>query len=188
MIMKTKTRWVLVAAMVACVFAGMAALQAMAQDPGPEHKRLDALAGEWETVIKLWLNGPDEEAYQVVGRSNYTWKLDGRFLEVWSENPNDEGNYFALGFIGYDVSTGVYETLWMNNQSTGMALEEGRYDPADNTIHTSGSYIDPSTGFKVLTRTEIAIAGPDSHMVSAYVTLGNGRESKQVEVICTRKK
>jgi hypothetical protein len=187
--MKAKNRWVLVAAIVASAFAGMAALQATGEEGlSPEHKRLDALVGEWDTVVKLWLNGPDRGAIQANGWSTGVWKLDGRFVEMTTENPSNGASYFGLGYIGYDVATGVYETLWMNNQSTGMAMEEGRYNPGDNTIHTSGSYADPSTGMKVFTRTELTITGPDSHMVSAYTTLGNGREFKQVEITFTRKK
>ena len=186
--MKAKNRWVLVAAIVASAFAGMAALQATGEEGvSPDHKRLDALVGEWDTVVKLWLNGPDRGAIQAIGSSTNTWTLDGRFVEQQSDNPSNGSSYFGLGYIGYDVATGVYESLWMNNFSTGMAMEQGRYNPGDNTIHMSGSFIDPSTGMKVFTRTEIAVAGPDSHMVSAYTTLGNGREFKQVEITFTRK-
>ena len=187
--MKAKNRWVLVAAIVASAFAGMAALQATGEEGlSPEHKRLDAFVGEWDTVVKLWLNGPDQGAIQSIGESTGTWTLGGRFVELAAENDDDDGSFFALGFIGYDVATGVYETLWMNSQSTGMAMEQGRYNPGDNSIHTFGSYADPSTGMKVFTRTQLTITGPDSHMVSAYATLGNGREFKQVEITFNRKK
>ena len=190
MIKKSVGRWVWVAAIVAVTFAGAAAIQVMGQEgPGPEHKRLDALAGEWDTLIKLWLNGPDREATQYVGTSTRTWTLDRRFLEEKATNPTgfDEGDYETLGYLGFDPSVGVYENLWMNNQSTGMYTEQGRYNPADNTIHTSGSYIDPSTGYMVFNRTEISITGPDSHTLRGYTTLADGREFKQIDITYTRK-
>lgn len=185
MMQETKKRRLLVVATIAALLAGVAAV---GQEQSVDHRRLESLVGEWDTIVKLWLNGPEREAFQYAGTSTRTWALDGRFVEESATNPTGkDGDYELLSYVGYDDATGVYEQLWLNNASTGMYTESGRYDPAKNTISTAGSYVDPSSGYLVYNRTEIQILGPDTHMVSGYTTPGTGREYKQVEIVYYRK-
>lgn len=155
--------------------------------PGPEHRRLDALVGEWHTTIKLWDDGPDEKPLEFQGSVRRQWMLNGRFLaEQRSENPT-ESAYRSLSFIGYNRMTALYEYVRMNTESTCMYFESGRFDPTTNVIRTSGSHTDPATGFVTQNRTEIEISGPDSHTVVSYATEEDGREYKLIEIIHIRK-
>lgn len=199
---KSKSRWLLVATVAAMSVAGFAAVQVMAQDdiadkvddmlhamsrPGPEHYRIDALRGEWSTTIKLWANGSDKNPKQYKGSSTRDWWLNGRYLKEENENPAGNTTYRGIGFLGYDRASGLYQNVWMNNQTTDMYMESGRYNPDTKTIHTSGRFVDPTSGIVVLNRTEILIAGPDSHTLTGYSMHNNGREFKAIEVTYTRK-
>ena len=163
-----------------------AMLHAMSR-PGPEHYRLEPLAGEWNTTIKLWANSSDQSPTEYTGTSTRTWKLLGRFLEERNENPSSSGTYRGIGFLGFDRATGLYENIWMNNQNSDMYMERGRYDPDSQTIHTSGRFSDPSNGIVVLNRTEITLGNADRHTLTGYSTHNDGREFKAIEVVYTRK-
>ena len=120
------------------------------------------------------------------GKTSRKWVLGDRFLAEKSENPSDSGDFQGVGYLGYNGLTGLYESIFMSTESTGMYTETGRYDPVDNVIRTSGSYQDPHTGFVTLTRTEISLGGPAGHKMTGYVTKEDGREYKELEITYTR--
>lgn len=156
--------------------------------PGTEHRRLDALVGDWQTTIKLWDDGPDEEPLEFEGTARRRWMLKGLFLsEQRFENPTGAGVYRSLSFIGYNRMTALYEFVRMNTESTALSMETGRYDPVTDTIRLSGNHSDPATGFIIQTRTEIKVLDPDRHTVVIFVTEEDGLEFKEMEVLHTRK-
>ena len=106
--------------------------------PGPDHERLNAVIGEWDTAIKYWRR-PDDEAVELTGSVTCRWILDGRFVEEHAEDKTSQGGGFqSLGYLGYNRKTELYERFWMTNTSTGMFSERGRYDPDANVIRTRG--------------------------------------------------
>jgi len=155
--------------------------------PGPDHERLNALIGEWNTAIKFWRR-PDDEAVELTGSVTCRWALGGRFIEEQAEDmPPQEGGFQSLGYLGYNRKTELYERFWMTNTSTGMFSERGRYDPDSNLIRTRGSEIDPDSGVVILTTSELKIESPSRHSLTAYATGADGVRWKQLEIIYSKK-
>lgn len=155
--------------------------------PGPDHERLNALIGEWNTAIKYWRR-PDDEAVELAGSVTCRWTLDGRFVEEHAEDNTSQGGGFqSLGYLGYNRKTELYERFWMTNTSTGMFSERGRYDPDSNLIRTRGTEIDPDSGVVILTASELNIESPSRHILTAYATGADGVRWKQLEIVYTKK-
>jgi hypothetical protein len=155
--------------------------------PGPDHDRLNALVGTWNTAIRQWKN-PDAEPVELTGTATRRWVLDERFLEERAENKTSSGGMLqSLGYLGYNRLTQLYEHVWMLSAATGMFIERGRYDPESNLIRTTGVDTDPVTGATILTTTELKIESPDRHILSAYAVGADGIRWKQLEIIYSKK-
>lgn len=171
-------------------FFGFAAQPAKAESlasPGPDHDRLNALIGEWTTVIKHWKSDEDEPI-ALRGTARRQWVLGGRFVEEHAENETSSGGRFhSVAYLGYNRKTQLYERFWMTNTWTGMFNERGRYDPDMNVIRTQGSEIDPTSGAVILTTSELKIDSPSRHVFTSYTTGTSGVRWKQLEIVYTRK-
>ena len=157
--------------------------------PGPEHDRLDALVGEWDTVVKIW-SGPQSQPHVSKGRVVRNWILGGRFVEEWIEEFDDSGDlvFQGVGLLGYDRFTGQYEYTHAFDGSTDTYQKVGRYDPARNVLSLSGKFTLFDSGIVILSRLEIAIHGPDEHIMTEYTRGEDGREIKEMEIRYTRRK
>ena len=197
---KTLNIWIVAAVSWVAVPAGFAAdesdkmmseyqawLEAI-KSPGPEHKRLDLIVGDWNKTVRLWPEGPDKDPVEYTGTAKRRWVLGDRFVEEVSENPQEEGQaYKSVGYYAYDRVSGLYEHLWMSTESTRVFREAGRFDSALNSIRTAGVQSDPSTGRLFSTQTDLKIVSPDEHILTGYVTGVDGQEFREIEIVFTRK-
>ncbi len=156
--------------------------------PGPQHRRLHLITGNWDSKVMIWANDPGAAPLEFTGSTTREWVLGGRFMEERHvEHEANEIVYESVSYIGYNRQYGLFEYFRMSSESTGIFVERGRYNPATNSITTRGSFNDPATGFTVHIRTEIKIFGPDDHSRVVYQTEEDGREYKRVEITYTRK-
>ena len=51
-----------------------------AMTPGEAHKALEQLAGEWDAVTRMWVEGPQKPPMETTGTSSSAMQLGGRFL------------------------------------------------------------------------------------------------------------
>ncbi len=155
--------------------------------PGAEHKRLNALIGEWTTDIKTWKTH-DGEPIALKGTATRRWVLDGRFVEERAENETSRaGRFRSTTYLGYNRRTKLYQRFWITNTSTGMFTERGRYDPDANHIQTEGSEVNPISGAVILTTSVLKIDSPSRHVFTAYATGANGVRWKQLEIVYSKK-
>lgn len=190
----------LFAVILTCVFItwGSASI-ALAQDtetddlvftlsqPGPEIKRLEALAGTWATTIKIWAGGEEAPAIELTGTAERKWILGGRYLEEISENATPDGVYQGRGYFGYNRGQGLYEFVWISTEDIEISLERGRIDPETNALVLLGGYVDVLSGFYMMRTTEFIIESPDRHTMTVYLTDVDGRSYKEFEIVFTRK-
>src|SRR5947209_9806591 len=54
-------------------------MKALAQ-PGPEHKLLENLVGEWKIKTKMWMAGPGTPPSENDGHASVKWVLGERFI------------------------------------------------------------------------------------------------------------
>ena len=154
--------------------------------PGPAHKALDSLVGDWSVDTRCWM-APDAPATVNKGTSKVSWILGGRFVQ---EDFNGEfmGKTFqGIGITGYDNMKKKYTGSWIDSMSTGMFISEGTAD-ADGKVFTfQGKMDDPMTGqrnkpYKFV----VHILDPNKHTFEMH-DLTLGEKSKTMEMTYTRK-
>ena len=118
-------------------------------EPGPDIKRLDALAGNWNSTVKVYADENDNDPFVIKGTTERRWVLGGRYLQETSENPTEGGVFIGRAYWGFDRATALYEYLWMSTEDVGMTIEHGRFDPTANVLRTRGGTFDPSTGYYI---------------------------------------
>ena len=157
--------------------------------PGEHHRQLNALIGDWEGVFRLWIEpgGPPMESRGTVSRM---WVLGGRYIHeaVDAEAFGGGGAFHGIGYIGFNNVDGRYETVWLDNQSTGVSIETGTYDPESKIMRTRGTHRDPATGQVMSSRGRLDLSDPDRHSYTGYMTGADGKEVKSFEGVLRRMK
>lgn len=154
--------------------------------PGPHHKYLDPLIGEWEGMFKIWME-PGAEPMISRGTAKREWVLDGRFVHEIIEAEMDWGSFRGMGYLGYNNVDGQYEAIWMDSTSTGIYFETASYDPDKKVMTSRGTYRDPASGKVYNSRGMMDMSNPDRHVYLAYMTGPDGREFKSFEGVTERK-
>ncbi len=173
--------------------------------PGPSHIRLNSLIGRWQMDIKIW-NGPrDTEPSKVKGTMERRWALKGRFIKEHTREIADKTvrlaeyrgrrpvlkagqMYEGMGFLGFDRLAGIYEHIWVHDDSTRMYYSRGRYDASTRSIILNGSWTDPYDGTYVLSRIKLKVNGPDQHTIVRYISDEDTGKFKDMEIVFKRSK
>ncbi len=145
-----------------------------ATGPGPHHRHLDQLVGEWSGEFTLWM---DADATPIVshGTVSRRWILGGRFLEESVKAQGEQATYNSVGYIGYNNLDGQYQTVWMDNMSTAIHTETGTYHDDTKILHTRGSDRDPVTGRVTTTWTKLDLSDPARHTATGWAVGPDGR-------------
>jgi hypothetical protein len=154
--------------------------------PGPEHKLLASLAGNYEASVKAYFDpskGP-EESKGVMKRSMI---LDDRYLKEEFQGKAAGKSFSGIAIVGYDVMKKKFVTNWIDSMSTGFMLSEGTYDKDTKTFTHIGEDIDPSTGKKMKSRDVLKIVNENEQHFEMYRGV-DGKEFKVLEITYTRKK
>src|SRR5579859_3746178 len=69
--------------------------------PGPAHKALDALAGNWKTEVKCWME-PGGSPHVSLGTAKASWVLNGRFLKEEFHGEVMGKPFTGRSLMGYD--------------------------------------------------------------------------------------
>jgi len=153
--------------------------------PGPAHKALNPLAGEWNVVARFWMGGP--EPTESKGTSTKRWILGGRFLQ---EDHNGEfmaQPFQGMGLTGYDKMKQKYVGLWMDSMGTAMSVSEGAADADGKVITMNGTMDDPMSGEKNKPiKYILRIVGQDKHVMEMH-DVSLGEKSKMGEITYVRK-
>ena len=156
--------------------------------PGEGHEVLESMVGTWEGKGSIW-DGPASDSIPITATVERHWVLGGRFLREQVEVRIGSGEVFeSLGFIGFNNEAAQYELLTIDNASTAMLLETGKFDPDSETLMIRGSYRDPATGFVIERRVEMDLSKEGRISVVGYSRNEDGREYKSLEGTVTRRK
>jgi hypothetical protein len=153
--------------------------------PGPEHKKLDPLAGEWAYDAKFYM-APGAPPVEMTGACNTKWVLDGRFLR--QEVNGKEMPFNGVGVIGYDNHAKKYVGAWIDSMSTGITTMKGEMDAAGKVLTFHYEEYDPVFGERIKMRQVIHITGADANAMEFYKTPPGGKEMKSGEITYKRKK
>ncbi len=156
--------------------------------PGPEHKLLAQMAGNWDTEGKFYMGGPGSEPTVTKGSQKAETVLDGRFLKEEFTGDFMGQPFHGLGFTGYDNFKKKYVSVWMDGMGTGIFMTEGAADASGKTITLTGKMNDPATGDKdAPVRCVLKLISEDKHTFELHDARPNGK-GKLFEMTYTRKK
>lgn len=162
--------------------------QAMPQvvQPGPEHKRIEKLAGDWTVVTKIEMKGaPATESTEAMTVKS---TLGGRFVQESGTGAGaDKVESFKMW--GYNAGSKKYEGIWTWTRSTGFLYVSGESPDAGKTINWKAWFDDDHTGKRVEFKIKTTFADEDHFTVAIEgVKMDNGMEGPTMTSAYTRKK
>ena len=153
--------------------------------PGPEHKVLDRMAGDWDTLTRYWA-APGAEPVEAKGTSHRKWILDGRFLLEELDGGNLVLPFRGLALYGYDAFEQKHTSAWVDTMNTSILTNLGTYDQAKDVVNFTGRYKDPWSGTQKKERGVTRFLSKDKHVLEIYMTEPDGKEFKMLEITYTR--
>jgi len=147
-----------------------------ASRPGPNHKELAPLIGDWD--VRLFEVGPDDSETEVAsGRASIRHEFGGRYLR-WDTTMRFGGRSHATtGFLGYDIGGREYESMMITDVGTGMSVAHGTGQLARSGIRFTLELVDRDSGGRA--RMSSVLRMPDAdHFVQDLLggdPLGNER-------------
>ncbi len=152
--------------------------------PGPEHKMLANMVGEWDGEISMWQD-PSQPPQTSKGSAQFESIFDGRYI-IGKYTGNMMGMPFSgMDITGYDNVKKMFFTSWIDNMGTGVMYVEGTYDKNSNTFNYTGETADPM-GNKMKVKEIITIIDKDHNKFEMFMDTGKG-EIKSMEIKYTRK-
>jgi hypothetical protein len=159
-----------------------------ASAPGPFHKKLEPLVGNWNWTARCWLE-PGKSPLESSGTCERKWILGGRILmeEVVSKDGFD-GGFQGLGLMGYDNQQKKYVTAWTDTLNSGIECDTGTVDEAGKVFTFHGERVNAATGQKARSRDVLRIVDDNKQTMEVYKMGLDGKEMKAMELTLTRRK
>ena len=154
--------------------------------PGPFHKKLEPLVGDW-TYQASFMMAPGTPEMKMSGTANRKWLLDGRFMSEHAKNEGGEA-FEGMGVTGYDNASKKYTFVWIDSMTTTVGLAEGDVDSSGKVFTYRSNDYNPMFGQKIKGRNVITVKDNDHHQIDFYTTPPSGAEFKSGTIQFTRKK
>ncbi len=150
--------------------------------PGPAHKVLDPLTGEWKAEVKCWME-PGSEPKVSAGSAKTKWILNGRFLEEEFHGEMMGKPFTGRTTLGYDNIKQTYNAVWISDMQTSTFISEGKGD--NKVITLEGKTDCPASGQKnIPVKLVYRLLSRDKFVFEMF----NGSEGeKSMEITYTRK-
>jgi hypothetical protein len=157
--------------------------------PGPEHDVLKQMAGDWNADAKFW--EPDgTPGTPTTGVMHYKMILGDRFLQANYEGemamPAGKIPFHGMGLIGYDRGKKKYTSVWIDSSSTGTMITEGTC--VGNVTTLEGQLTDPMSGQPMKIKEVITDPDKDHEKYELYMSDGEGKMYKGMQIDYTRQK
>jgi hypothetical protein len=155
--------------------------------PGPEHKILADAVGDWDLVVKTWMD-PAAPPETVKGTSTQRAILGGRYIQFDTKGEMMGMPYDGFGITGYDRYNKKYVTLWLDNWGTGFYLTEGTADAAGKVRTETGVWDDYFSGKTMKVKMVYTTLGKDKFTMEMFTLQPDGKETRTMEGTYTRRK
>lgn len=152
-----------------------------ANQPGPQHKTLASMVGEWNFVMKDLRSGDEFQ-----GQQSDEMALNGRYLLSHVETEFAGMPFEGMGAMAYDNIAKKYVSVWIDNMSTGIFVHEGNASADGKTITLKGEMEMPGMG-KMASKHVYHLSGPDSMKLEFYEGPAGSELPKTGEITYTRK-
>jgi hypothetical protein len=166
--------------------AASAEAWAAAAEPGPVHALLATRAGDWALSAKSWMvPGADPILSESVGCGEMI--LGDRFLDESVVGTTMGMEFEGRGLTGYDITTHLVTSIWMDTMGTVMVVMTGIYEKPGEPMELFGEMVDPGSGLIIKVRTVTTFIDDDTHTMDYYMTVAGGEETKAMELSYKRK-
>jgi len=166
--------------------AASATAWAGAATPGPVHELFAGHVGDWMIAAKSWME-PGADPIESTSESHAEMILGGRFLDESVTGTVMGTPFEGRGLTGYDNTTHVATSIWIDSMGTVMVVMSGLYEKPGEPMELFGDMVDPGSGQVIKVRTVTTFSGDDAHRMDYYMTVTGGEETKAMELIYTRK-
>ena len=112
--------------------------------PGPAHKRLAALAGDYSTSTKFYIQPSDKPA-ESIGSATIKSVLDGMFLLEENSGTFMGQPMSGMRLLGYNNASKRYEAIWTYTMSTAILNMTGTSNDDGKTINFTASWDEGGT-------------------------------------------
>lgn len=153
--------------------------------PGPEHRRLDALAGLWDVTVRI----PTSRDDAVEGRASCEagWVMDGRFLRQEYSSVFDGYPLRVVRYLGFDRHAGRFVEVQFESTRTDVLRAEGTLSGDGRTLKTVGTHVDPATGREATVRAVTTFLAPDTFTLELTYADSVGQVARSVLLTHRRK-
>lgn len=154
--------------------------------PGPAHKALSALVGDWKAEVKCWMD-PEGSPEVSQGTAKASWILKGRFLEEEFHGQMMGQPFAGRSLMGYDNIKQTFNSVWVSDMQTAMFISEGKGESGNQVITMEGKANCPATGRKdIPMRTVLRMISPGKHVFEMFDG-SRGENVKTMEITYTRR-
>jgi hypothetical protein len=152
--------------------------------PGPAHKALQSLVGNWKAEVKCWMD-PAAPPDVSPGTAKTSSMFNGRFLEEEFHGQMMGKPFTGKWLMGYDNVKQTFNSVWISDSQTSMFFSEGRGDSANKVITMEGKATCAATGGKdIPMKSVLRVNSPDQHVFEMYD--GSKGNVKTMEITYTR--
>ena len=155
-----------------------------AAEPGPEHKILGKLVGDWTFTNKLWM-GPGEPMVSD-GTMHAEWVLGGRYVQSVYKGSMGGMPFEGHGTDGYDNISKQYVGSWIDNMGTGIMTSTGSCDAAGKVCTSNAEMSDPMAGGKSTSKMVLTY-GEGTFKLEMFMKDPSGAEMKSMELVAKKK-
>jgi hypothetical protein len=156
-------------------------------EPGPIHKGMAKLAGNYKTTTKFAFS-PDAKPEETTGTAKLTSVMDGRFLLEENTGKMMGKDYKGLKLWGYNGVAGQFESTWTYTEATGMMRLVGTSNDDGKTIQWKAT-VDMGKGSDPMTLyAETHLVSPDQFTVELYAKDKSGKRGPSFVTTYTRNK
>jgi len=158
----------------------------VAGTPGPAHKALDALVGNWKAEVKCWCE-PSGAPQVSQAMAKASWTLKGRFVEGEFHGEMLGKPFIGRSLLGYDNTKQKFISVWVSDIQTSMFTSEGKGDSGYKVITLEGKGDCPATGRKDVPMKQVfRVLGPDKYTFEMFDG-SKGENVRTMEITHTRK-
>ncbi len=155
-------------------------------EPGPEHRTLDALVGDWDVRLEIPA-GPGRKASGAAA-CEAKWVLDGRFVRLEYSSTIGGKPFTVVRYVGFDRLRGKFVEVHFESTHTDVMNSDGDLSGDGRTITCWGTHVEGTSGRPMRVRTVTRIAGVDAFDLEMTYVGADGRDEKCITLSHRRKR
>src|SRR5262245_9909229 len=166
--------------------------------PGPMHRRLDALVGDWNVDMTFYIAGGTEAkplfANGLTCHREWMTETGNKHMRDITQGTFGANPYYRLGILSYSTMDRRYEWNTVDALNANMMTYKGAKGSARETgdIVMTGEFTDQGVlgdayaGKNVRQRTVIRVESPNRHVFDLYLTPPGEKERLAVHAVYIR--